>query len=62
MSGLTRWIDEDGARRIVVEAGILEHEQPIPEFSVARRDRETYLYRLLLRSGWRSPPSRQIRP
>jgi hypothetical protein len=37
---LTRWIDAEGARRIMVEAGILEHEIPIAEFSVADRDRQ----------------------
>jgi hypothetical protein len=44
---LTRWIDGEGARRIMVEAGIISHEMPIPEFSVAKRDREDYLNGLL---------------
>jgi hypothetical protein len=45
---LTRWIDAEGAQRIMVEAGILEHEVPVPEFSTARPDRETYLHSLRL--------------
>ena len=52
---LTRWIDAEGAKRIVVEAGIIEHEMPVPEFSIARRDRETYLYGLLYEIGMRWP-------
>jgi hypothetical protein len=39
---LTRWIDTEGARRIMVEAGI-----PIAEFSVADRDRQDYVFGLL---------------
>ena len=52
---LTRWIDAEGAKRIVVEAGIIEHEMPVPEFSIARRDRETDLYGLLYEIGMRWP-------
>jgi hypothetical protein len=43
----TRWIDRVGAHRIMVEAGILRHEIPIPEFSVADRDRQDYVCALL---------------
>jgi hypothetical protein len=39
---LTRWIDTERARRIMVEAGI-----PIAEFSVADRDRQNYIFGLL---------------
>jgi hypothetical protein len=44
---LTCWINGEGARRIMVEAGIIPHETPIREFSIAGRDRPTYLYGLL---------------
>ena len=44
---LTRWIDREGAKRIMVEAGIMAHEIPIAEFSVADRDRPDYVCGLL---------------
>ena len=44
---LTRWIDAEGAKDIMVAAGIIPHEIPIHEFCVSRRDREEYLYGLL---------------
>lgn len=49
---LTRWIDAEGARRIMVEAGILEHEIPIAEFSVAARDRQDYVFGLLFQVAY----------
>jgi hypothetical protein len=44
---LTRWIDREGAKRIMVEAGIMAHEIAIAEFSVADRDRQDYVCGLL---------------
>jgi hypothetical protein len=44
---LTRWITGEGAKHILVAAGIIPHEIPIPKFCVSRRDRETYLWGLL---------------
>jgi hypothetical protein len=36
----------------MVEAGIVEPETPVPEFSIARQGRETYLYALLFEIGY----------
>ena len=41
----TPWIDAKGAERILVELGILEPEERIPDIAI--RDRPTYLYGLL---------------
>ena len=35
---LTRWIDPEGAKDIMVAAGIIAHEVYIPEFCVSRND------------------------
>ena len=44
---LTRWITGEGAKHIMIAAGIIPHEIPIPKFCISRRDRETYLWGLL---------------
>ena len=49
---LTRWITGEGAKHIMVAAGIIPHEIPIPQFCVSRRDRETYLWGLLFAAAY----------
>jgi hypothetical protein len=42
-----RWINEEGAQRIMVEAGIRPQPIPLCGFSVADRDRQDYVSGLL---------------
>ena len=48
----TRWITAEGAKHIMVAAGIIPHEIPIPKFCISRRDRETYLWGLLFAAAY----------
>jgi hypothetical protein len=44
---LTRWLTGEGAKDIMVAAGLIPNEIYIPEFCVSRLDRQEYLYSLL---------------
>jgi hypothetical protein len=44
---LTPFIDSEGAKSIMVAAGIMPDKIPIAEFSVANHGRERYLFGLL---------------